>query len=54
MRQALIERADLQGDAFCLAYAQAADEWLTELFDQATEARCPGDRPGGGGRLRAG
>ncbi len=36
-RQSLIERTDLHGDAFCRAYAQAADEWLTELFDQATE-----------------
>ncbi len=36
-RQALIERTDLHGDAFCRAYAEAADEWLTGLFDQATE-----------------
>ncbi len=35
-RQALMERADLRGDAFCRAYADAADEWLTGLFDQAT------------------
>ena len=35
-RQALIERHDLRGDAFCRAYARAADEWLTELFQQAT------------------
>jgi [protein-PII] uridylyltransferase len=34
--QALIERDDLHGDAFCLAYAQAADEWLSGLFEQAT------------------
>ena len=34
--------ADLHGDAFCRAYARAADEWLTGLFDQATD----GD-PGG-------
>ena len=35
-RQALIERTDLHGDAFCRAYAGAADEWLTGLFDEAT------------------
>ena len=35
-RQTLIERTDLHGDAFCRAYADAADEWLTGLFDQAT------------------
>ena len=32
----LIERTDLQGDAFCRAYSAAADEWLTGLFDEAT------------------
>ncbi len=36
-RQALIERTDLHGDAFCLAYAEAADEWLKDLFDRATD-----------------
>ena len=36
-RQTLIERTDLHGDAFCHAYAGAADEWLTGLFDQATD-----------------
>jgi [protein-PII] uridylyltransferase len=36
-RQALIERADLIGDAFCRAYAAEADTWLTGLFDRATE-----------------
>lgn len=36
-RQALIERKDLQGDAFCHAYARIADEWLTDLFDRATD-----------------
>jgi [protein-PII] uridylyltransferase len=35
-RQALIERADLQGDAFCRAYSAAADEWLSDLFATAT------------------
>ncbi len=36
-RQALIERTDLQGDAFCRAFARAADEWLTGLFERATD-----------------
>src|ERR1019366_6455680 len=35
-RQALIDRADLQGDAFCRAYSAAADEWITGLFDEAS------------------
>jgi [protein-PII] uridylyltransferase len=34
-RQTLVERTDLRGDAFCRAYAEAADEWLTGLFDEA-------------------
>jgi [protein-PII] uridylyltransferase len=38
-RQELIDRTDLGGDAFCRAYAAAADEWLTGLFDEA----CGGD-----------
>jgi [protein-PII] uridylyltransferase len=33
----LIERTDLHGDEFCHAYAASADEWLTDLFDRATE-----------------
>jgi [protein-PII] uridylyltransferase len=36
-RQTLIERTDLLGDAFCRAYADAADQWLTGLFERATE-----------------
>jgi [protein-PII] uridylyltransferase len=36
-RQALIDRADLHGDDFCHAYADAADEWMTELFAAATD-----------------
>ncbi|MGA7420543.1 MAG: [protein-PII] uridylyltransferase [Acidimicrobiales bacterium] len=36
-RQSLIEQAGLQGDAFCRAYSDAADSWLTELFDAATD-----------------
>jgi len=35
-RQALIDRADLHGQEFCHAYAEVADEWLIELFEQAT------------------
>ena len=35
-RQELIERSDLQGDDFCRAYAAAADEWLTGLFEAST------------------
>ncbi len=35
-RQELIDRTDLQGDAFCRAYSAAADEWLTGLFEQAS------------------
>ncbi|MGA2838245.1 MAG: [protein-PII] uridylyltransferase [Acidimicrobiales bacterium] len=35
-RQELIDRRDLQGDAFCRAYAAAADEWLGRLFHEAT------------------
>jgi [protein-PII] uridylyltransferase len=36
-RQSLIERIDLHGDAFCRAYTEAADEWLSGLFDRATD-----------------
>jgi [protein-PII] uridylyltransferase len=35
-RQSLIEQVDLQGDAFCRAYSDAADSWLGGLFDAAT------------------
>jgi [protein-PII] uridylyltransferase len=41
-RQELIDRSDLGGDAFCRAYAAAADEWITGLFDEA----CGGDARG--------
>jgi [protein-PII] uridylyltransferase len=37
LRQALIERTDLRGDAFCRAYAHEADQWLTDLFERSTE-----------------
>ena len=35
-RNALIERTDLHGDAFCRAYTEAADGWLSGMFEQAT------------------
>jgi [protein-PII] uridylyltransferase len=35
-REALLARTDLRGDAFCTAYATAADVWLTGLFETAT------------------
>ena len=35
-RQELIDQPGLQGDAFCQAYAAAADTWLRGLFDEAT------------------
>jgi len=35
-RQSLLERSDLQGEAFCHALAAAADEWLTDLLSSAT------------------
>jgi [protein-PII] uridylyltransferase len=36
-RQALLDRDELRGDAFCHAYARTADEWFSELFHQATD-----------------
>ncbi len=36
-RQTLLDRSELRGDEFCRAYARAADEWLTELFDRAAD-----------------
>jgi [protein-PII] uridylyltransferase len=41
-RETLIKSTDLHGDAFCRAYSAAADEWLTGLFDQATEGQSRG------------
>ncbi|HLH29207.1 MAG TPA: [protein-PII] uridylyltransferase, partial [Acidimicrobiales bacterium] len=40
--QALIDRRGLRGDAFCRAYAAAADDWLTDLFERATGGRSRG------------
>jgi [protein-PII] uridylyltransferase len=36
-RQELLDRADLHGDAFCRALAQAADDWLSELLHHAAD-----------------
>ncbi len=35
-RASLVERADLVGEAFCVAYTAAADRWLAALFERAT------------------
>jgi [protein-PII] uridylyltransferase len=37
-RQALLDRSDLQGTAFCRAYAAEADAWLSGLADRVTGA----------------
>jgi [protein-PII] uridylyltransferase len=34
-RGALLARADLQGDAFCRAYAAEADDWLSGVATRA-------------------
>ncbi len=36
-RQLLVERPQLGGMAFCRAYAEAADEWLSALADRAVD-----------------
>jgi len=36
-RQTLIERLELRGEAFCRAYANEADDWLSSLAERATE-----------------
>ncbi len=36
LRQELLERTDLHGDAFCHALSQATDGWLAGLLDHAT------------------
>ena len=41
-RQSLIEQVELQGDAFCRAYSDAADSWLGGLFDAATDGDARG------------
>ena len=52
LRQELLERTDLQGDAFCHALAAAADDWLAGLFDQATDGETRGIGSGRRGRVR--
>jgi len=37
-RQALLERSDLGGTAFCRAYSGEADAWLSLLADRATDS----------------
>src|ERR1700677_4654084 len=34
-RRALLARTDLQGDAFCVAYAAEADDWLSGVATRA-------------------
>jgi [protein-PII] uridylyltransferase len=41
-RDALIAQADLQGDAFCAAYSEVADQWLTGLFEEASGGNARG------------
>jgi [protein-PII] uridylyltransferase len=36
LRQELLARSDLQGEAFCAALSAAADQWLAQLLEQAT------------------
>ena len=36
-RQSLIEQVDLRGEAFCRAYTEEADAWLTGLFERPRE-----------------
>ncbi|HLM94958.1 MAG TPA: [protein-PII] uridylyltransferase [Acidimicrobiales bacterium] len=42
LRQELLARSDLQGEAFCTAFSAAADQWLTGLLEQATEGNPSG------------
>jgi [protein-PII] uridylyltransferase len=37
LRQELLERSDLHGEAFCTALAAAADGWLSDLLHRATD-----------------
>jgi [protein-PII] uridylyltransferase len=41
-RETLINSRELHGDAFCRAYSRAADEWLTGLFNDATDGESRG------------
>jgi len=42
LREELLARPDLQGEAFCSAFSAAADHWLTGLFERATDAKPAG------------
>jgi [protein-PII] uridylyltransferase len=42
LRQQLLERSDLQGESFCHAFADAADQWLRHLLDNATQGDATG------------
>jgi len=42
LRQELLARTDLQGDAFCTTFSAAADEWLAGLLDRATDGNPEG------------
>ncbi len=42
LRQELLARSDLQGDAFCSAFSDAADQWLAGLLERATDGKSQG------------
>ncbi len=42
LRQELLARTDLHGEAFCAAYSAGADEWLSGLLERATEGDAQG------------
>jgi len=42
LRQELLARPDLQGDAFCSAFSNAADGWLAGLLERATDGQPQG------------
>jgi len=41
-RQSLVEQVDLRGEAFCQAYTEEADAWLTRVFESATDSDTSG------------
>ncbi len=51
-RQALLDQPGLRGRAFCRAYAEAADAWLSGLADRAERRQPPAAGPARGRRLR--
>ncbi|HEY5026579.1 MAG TPA: [protein-PII] uridylyltransferase [Acidimicrobiales bacterium] len=42
LRQELLSRSDLQGDAFCTAFSAGADQWLRGLLERATDGKPEG------------